>query len=118
MARSSFVLGALLLCTVRAWSATSLTLGDDWYPVGSRFAELTPLVVIRLRHGTLTWSGVPTNKADVLVYVRRLTLLEPRPIVCLYFSSKDHAEALLLAKQIRDVGGCDAGGCLFKVTGP
>jgi hypothetical protein len=116
MARSSFALGALLLLTVSAWSATSLTLGADWYPVGSRFTELTTFEVIRLRHGALTWNRVPIGKADVLNYVRQVALLEPRPRVCLYFSRNDHAEALLLAKEIRDVGGCDGGGCLFKVT--
>ncbi len=118
MARSSQVLGALLLFIVGACSATPLKLGNDWDLVDGRFGELMePPTVIELTYGALTWDRHPVSKADVLVYIQRIAHREPRPRVYLYFSRQDYAEAQLLATQIHDTGICGEGHCSFKVTG-
>ena len=117
MTRWSWSAVALLVCSGNLWAAAATPLGDDWYPLGSRFTELTSIETIWLRHNALTWNGVPIAKAEVQTYVKRLAKLDPRPRICLKFARKDHSEAHRIAALIHSASGCDDGGCLFDVTG-
>ncbi len=118
MPRSSHFLGVLVLSTVGAGSAASLSLGDAWYEVGSRYTDPWPLeIVIEIKSGALTWNGVAIRNADIVPYVQQTAQLKPRPRFYLYFDNSDYAAAQLVATHIRDAGGCGGRNCMFKVIG-